>query len=62
MLRVSWCEDRTGDPTAINGVSFGLFQERREKSSDPMQQVHDAYALWRAQGLQAWNSSRACWG
>jgi hypothetical protein len=61
MLQVAWCESRD-EPTAVNGTSFGVFQQQGERSSDPVQQTRDAYALWQIQGIGAWRASEPCWG
>lgn len=62
MLQVAKCES-SDNPTAQDpsSTAFGLFQELGETSTDPVQQVLDAYALWVQQGMGAWAASQPCW-
>ncbi len=63
MLHVASCESHD-DPNATNPSSgaHGLFQQLGITTDDPMQQVDDAYSLWRSQGYGAWSASEGCWG
>lgn len=61
MIRVAFCES-SDNPMARNGISFGVLQVQGETSTDPVQQVRDAYALWKIQGIGAWRASERCWG
>ena len=61
-MRIIDCESDF-DPEAVDyltGRHIGLMQVRGG-STDPVENIRQAFAMWERRGFQPWAASRHCW-